>query len=387
MARLEWFVRYGGDSDKNLGDVAGDTNTFLLVGDSDLIQDTDFWQGGFFYINDSLGNDNERVILNSSSDGKLVLEWSLPASDSEPTTAATYEIWDLWAPSMVHQAMNQAIRHAWRFFPNIVEAEQHIITEGRLEYPLDSTGFNDNGDPGTNMFPLVSEVLQVWIENSRSSQFGQVTSTTSVVAFTDTLNIYTTDSDGTVVTTDFLISVYDGPGAGQLRQLNTQDTLGVFTVDTDWTVDLDTNSRFRFWDPSTGHEDDWYRVYGVQFDQPENPDRLYLLKHYPAANGMRVRVKYEAQSTDFAMDTDESAVPEEYIVYKSLSILYDGLVGENRVDRSAHAGLAEYYDQLAEKFIRDNGRRLPGATLWAEEDVGSYSGNQDEANPLDWNWG
>ena len=384
---MEWFLRYGGDTSKNLGDITGSTNTFILIGDSDLVQDTDFWQGGWAYVTDSVGADNERMIVNSSSNGQIDLEWPLPTSDSEPTSAATYEIWDGWPPSHIHNTMNRAIRHAHRFWPDIVVSENVVHVTGKLRYDLtsdiiqpDRPGDSD-GSLGT---PVPSEILQVWLEVDRNSHRGDLTTFTSATVFSDSLNEWSTNEDGDVVDSDWLISVYDGAGAGELRQLNTWDTNGVFTVDTDWTATLDTTSRYRAWNPSSGNDDEWYRMFAVGFDQIESPNYYELKQLYPAAYGLRMRLVYIAQSTDMTVDTDVTRVPLEYVQYKAMSFLYAEMVGDNQHDRASNAGQTEYYGQLADDLVRKDTPTQPAGTLWQERDHGSYSGYNDDLNPLDW---
>jgi len=114
-----------------------------------------------------------------------------------------------------------------------------------------------------------------------------------------------------------------------LRQLNTWDSNGLFTVDTDWTRAPDTNSKWKAWNPSTDEAHEWYRVFAARFDELENPNRVNLVHRYPGAYGMRLRFKYVAQSSDFAADTDVSRVPLEYITYKSMSFLYAEMVSDN----------------------------------------------------------
>ena len=99
---------------------------------------------------------------------------------------------------------------------------------------------------------------------------------------------------------------------------------------------------------------------------------------------MRIRLSYLAQTTDFDTDADITRTPLEYLVYKSLSLIYSELVPDNRHDRAAHAATAEYWNTMAEKFAREEGKRLPAQTWWSEEDYGDRSGRGSRINPLDW---
>ena len=372
-ARLEFFMRYGSNTPKPLTDgEAGSTHTASLVNDTDLGQDSDFWAGEWLYIpTDS----EERMITASSSGGNLILDWPL---SSIPTSDDTYEIWGLWPPSMVNDAINRANRHAWRFFPNIVTAETVVYTQDLQKQGLAAS---DLTQPDI-VYPGVADVFQVYLETSRTATYGQVTSTAATaVTFNDT--DYSFDSDD-VPDSDWLISVYDGPSIGQLRPMVSVDSDGLFTVDTDWAPAVTTDSRYTLWNPTTDSPDEWHKLVALGFDQPENPDFMYFKANYPAAYGMRLRIIYEAQSTDFGADSDETTVPLEYLLYKSLGFLYANMVGDNRHDRAAHAGLAEYYADLAAQFAQQEQRNLPARTMWMEYDPGTYDGPSNLIDPLGW---
>jgi hypothetical protein len=187
------------------------------------------------------------------------------------------------------------------------------------------------------------------------------------------------------VDSDYLLSIYAGPGAGTLRQLNTVDSNLLFTVDTDYAASdaLTTDSKYAMWDPTTDAQEEWYRLTAVRFGAMEYPDYFELRSLYPSAYGMRFRITYVENTTDLTVESAFTTVPEEYMAFKSLSMLYDELVGDNRHDRASHAGLAEYYDQLAQAFVQQNRRTLPAATLWQEQDLAG-GGWADVIDPLGW---
>lgn len=375
-SRQEWFLRYGGASKQLTDGEAGSTHTTSLVNDTDLGQDSDFWMGQWYY---TPTDSEERIVTASSSGGNLSLEWPL---SSVPTSDDTYELWGLFAPSDVNNKMNQSIRQAWRFFPNIVAAESLIMQTGIIKYGLLGS---DMSQPD-NANPSVAEVLQIHIEVNRDVRRGQVTSTGAAgLTFTDANFGY--DSDF-LVDSDWLISIYDGPGSGQLRQLNTVDSDLLFTVDTDYgsTDTLTSDSKYAAWNPTTDDQAEWFELTAARFDQLENPDYFELRTLYPGADGMRIRVTYVEQTTDILTDSDEMRVPEQWLTNKVLSLLYASLVGDNRHDRSANASVAGYYADLANEFAQQEGRRSPAATMWQESEWGGgyYSGYSDRLNPLDW---
>ena len=378
MARMEFFMRYG-SGNSVICDSAASTSTPLVSFDNtdgaavSLPQDSDFWVGSWLF---DLAQSEERLITVSNSSGEITPEYGFSVAAS---SGDSFEIWDLWPPSDVHQKMNMTLRNSWRMFPNIVSAETIVLQDGIVRYGiLDS----DLTQPD-NTNPSLAYVLQLHIERNSRVRRGQVTSTGTAVTFTDTN--FPFDSD-TTLDTDYLIGIYAGPGAGTLRQINTLDSDLLFTVDTDYAASdaLTTDSKFSVWDPTTDAQQEWYRLTAVRFNALEYPDYLELRQLYPGYYGMRLRVTYVENTTDLLAEAELTRVPEEYVAFKSLSMLYDELVGDNRHDRASMAGLAEYYHTLAEDFVRQNRRTLPAGTLWQEEDLAGGSQWSDLSDPLGW---
>ena len=369
-ARLEFFMRYGAGYVALTS--AGDTTALVLTSTS-LSQDTDFWKAAWVYAVES---SEERYITQSSSDGALHMEFAETAAS---TSGDLIEIWDQWPPSAVHQAINQAHRNSWRFFPDIRICENVIICEDKLKYGLATSDLNGPDTADDN--PAVAEVLQVWIERSNNAVNGQITSTSATSnAANDTESTPDTDADS-----DYLISFYDGVGVGQLREVVSWDSDGLITWDTEAATEPDTTTKYKIWHPEVGAQvEDWYKLTAARFVPLEYPDYMYLTQRYPSAYGLRMRLIYSAQTTDFADDTATTYVPEEWLLWKTLAILHAGVVGDNRADRASEAGLASYYDELAQKFVADEGRTLPAMTHWVEKDVSGYSAYSDDQNPLGW---
>lgn len=378
QARMEFFMRYGSgnsvicDSDNSTatGVISFDNSDGAAVS---LPQDSDFWVGSWLF---DLAQSEERLITVSNSSGLITAEYGFTAAAS---SGDSFEIWDLWPPSDVHQKMNMTLRNAWRMFPNIVTAESIVLQEGIIRYGLLDT---DLTQPDlTN--PSVAYVLQMHIERNSRVIRGQVTSTGTAATFTDNTFPYDSDKE---VDSDWLIGFYDGPGGGALRQLNTVDSNLLFTVDTDYaaTDAVTTDSKWAAWNPTTDMQQEWYKMTAVKFNQPEYPDWFELRQLYPWAYGLRLRVTYVENTTDLLAEAETTRVPEEYIVFKTLSMLYDELVGDNRHDRAVHSGLAEYYDQLAQDFVQKSRRTLPHATLWTETDAAGYDQWSDFSNPMGW---
>jgi hypothetical protein len=374
---MEFFMRYGSNNSV-LCDSLATTDSDISFDNTDgaavsLPQDSDFWVGSWLF---DLAQSEERLITVSNSSGGITPEFGFTLAAS---SGDSFEIWDLWPPSDIHAKMNMTLRNSWRIFPNIVNAESIIMQEGLVRYGLIDS---DLTQPDL-VNPSIAYVLQMFIEKNNRVIRGQVSSTGAAgLTFTDASFPYDSDDE---VDSDYLLSIYAGPGAGTLRQLNTVDSNLLFTVDTDYAASdaLTTDSKYAMWDPTTDAQEEWYRLTAVRFGAMEYPDYFELRSLYPSAYGMRFRITYVENTTDLTVESAFTTVPEEYMAFKSLSMLYDELVGDNRHDRASHAGLAEYYDQLAQAFVQQNRRTLPAATLWQEQDLAG-GGWADVIDPLGW---
>ena len=332
------------------------------------------WVGSWLY---DLAQSEERLVTVSNSSGQITAEYGFTLAAS---SGDSFELWDLWPPSDVHQKMNMTLRNSWRMFPNIVIAETMVVQQGLVRYGLLDTDLTQSDM--TN--PSCAYVIQMHIERNSKVYRGQITSTAATTTrFTDNAFPYDSDKE---VDSDWLIGFYNGPGGGQLRQINTVDSDLLFTMDTDMlgTDLLTTDTLYAAWNPTTDMQREWFPLTAVRFDQLEYPNYFELRQLYSWAYGQRIRITYVEQTTDFTAEADVTRVPEEYVVFKSLSMLYDELVADNRHDRQSHSGLAQYYDELAQDFVAKNRRILPASMLWSEVDYADGSAWSGMSNPLSW---
>src|SRR3990167_6538278 len=108
-SRQEFFLRYGNDS-AITADSDASTVLVTFADPAFITQDTDYWQNDWLY-DVTLGE--ERTILNSSSGGGIDVEFPFSVAAS---SGDSFEIWGLWPPSVIHDAINRANRHSWRMF-------------------------------------------------------------------------------------------------------------------------------------------------------------------------------------------------------------------------------------------------------------------------------
>jgi len=360
LARMPFYLRYGSGSI-----VLGSTEqTVTQLAAAELTQPEKFWQAQYAWIVESSAERRVTEYDVGSTAGLLSLEYALSAAAA---SSDSIEITSIWPPTQIHEAINAAIASASKHYPDVVTDESLVLEENKMVYSLS----------GLTSTPW--QILQVYVEQPASSITGQPTAATGTT-ITDAAQDFSTND------TDHFVSVYAGTGSGQLRETSTGSSGGQLTVAT-WTTTPDTTSFYRYWDAGD-QQIDWYRVHDVNFDNVEYPDNLYFSELYSGSYGARIRLKYLSNNNSLAADSDVTTVPVLYISHKVLSLLHDSLIGDNRVDRSVHASLAEYYDSLAEKYLVQTPRRRPAGTLWRGEASGAQSTRNDSiGDPLKWRGG
>lgn len=368
LSRQEFFRKYA----KNGYFKATTADTTEVADTVSLKQSDDYWQGQILY--DATIEEERMITAFDAGAHKLIPEFEFStgiSSDDE------FEIWSLWPPSAVHDAIDASIEEAWKIFPRTVTNERIIYQEDVTRYQFDSDSLNPFTD---DTYPPIGILLSIWIEKSRNAITGMATGG-------DSTQIEDTDMDSpdTTADTDWFVSIYAGTGVGQLREVSSVDSDGIISLSEDLATNPDTTSEYALWDVAKGEqEDEWEKLTALNLDRLEYPDWMYLTKTYPEAEGMRFRLRYVAASPTLSADTDEVYIPREYIWYKALSILFASVTIDIGVDRSAYAGLSDYFGQKADKYAAEHGRPMPPMDLWMEEDVSGYTGAGDQIDPLGW---
>ena len=357
LARMPFYMRYGTGSI-----ITGSTEqTVTAIAAADLTQPDNFWNQSFVWAVESSA---ERLVTDfdvGSTSGVLNLEYALSAVVS---SSDSIEITALWPPTQIHETINNVIALVSKQYPDVVTDQTLVVEENKMTYALS----------GLSTTPW--QMLQVYIEQPGSSISGQPTAA-AATTLTDSAQDFSTND------TDHFLSIYAGTGSGQLRETSTGSSDGQLTVTT-WTTTPDTTSFYRYWDASN-QQIDWHRIGDVRFDGVEYPDNMEFSELYSGAYGARIRLVYLANQNSLAADSDVTAVPLLYITHKTLALLHDSMIGDNRVDRGVHASLAEYYAGLADKYLADAPRRRPAVTLWRGEPEGKqYSRRDNICDPLGW---
>jgi hypothetical protein len=160
----------------------------------------------------------------------------------------------------------------------------------------------------------------------------------------------------------WLISIYGGTGAGQLRTVGSATSTAV-TPSLAFTTAPDSTSKYAVWDPDE-QTNQWEQILSASFDAKEYPSYIYLTKAFPTSLGLRMRLEYTHKPSALTSDASVTAVPTEFLISKILSILFGQKVNDNRVDRNRYANLEEYRRQIAEQYRAVRAFQQPDSTVW-----------------------
>lgn len=343
--------------------LTGTPTTTKLSSSDRLVQEDNTWTNSYVYIVDGVCAGESRLITgHTRQDGTLILEYPLP---SAPSASDTIEITGRWSPEALHKALNFGIRDGQKAYPDTEVDETIIIQEKVLEYDL------------TSMTRIPWQIRQIYLEEgSQYSYTGTATAGASDYLDT-TLEFSPSDISG------YHLSIYDGTGAGQLRTIDTYTaSTGRIVPTEDFTTSPATDSKFRVWS-SSEQLMPWTPLTTVKIDQEEFPTKLWIDSGLDSWNGYRLRIVHLSLPLALSSDTDETAVPRDFVCHKALSYLHDRMIGLTSADKALHGDASELHDQIAELYKQKNPRRAIPAMM-IQKMSGYPSTLSDTGNPLGW---
>ena len=336
--------------DYRLGTATGGTTTTLL--DSARTETTSNNWTGHLYITSGALADTELDIISYTTG-----QFTFAQQASSLAAGVTYELWSIWRPSDVNEAINIALRNAYPAWFTETIGDKLVVCEEKLEYTL----------------PTMTELLNVYIERCDEYFSGTATSG-STSSLTDSTASWTTNAYA-----GWHCVIYDGTGAGQyaLVASNTATSVSLTTTGYNWTVAPDTTSKYMLKDELEVTRDK-YRL-GAWYTVPrKNPTTLYLTSD-DYVDGMYIRLHYISAPAELTTDAGTTDVPVEYIVNKAMAELYlmrTNDVGFEHAD--AFATKAAQHQALADRFAELHHMRYPPVTMRRESETWTPS------YPSDW---
>jgi hypothetical protein len=327
----------------------GANPTVKSISDPILAQSEDIWTGQWWY---NIRNGECRLIteFDPASD-KIKFEYaaSLPIAYSAgppEVPADTYEIHSIWNAFELHAAINRAIEDGYPSFFDIFTDETLVIKDHTLTYSMASFA----------TAPWI--ITKIWIENPTSHMRGTATSATLTSVSDSGVDLSTAKAG-------WLVSIYDGTGAGQVRTVTSLTGVHQLNVAA-WTVTPDSTSKYCVWDPSD-QLNDWTRLQSVRFNAKESPTLFYLGETFSGHVGFRIRVEYISKPLVLATESASTSIPKEFILHKALSYLYGQKVNDNRADRQRYESLQQFHYQQAEIYRQAHAYNAPDTTIWSNQ--------------------
>lgn len=351
--RMPFFRRIGNESSVAAGATA------IRVTDPDLTQKDKYWNNSFFYHVDS--EESSLILSYNANTHELLLERPLPTI---PVAADTYEIHSIWNADDIREATNRAIQSARQtFFITAINEDTCMVTDV-LQYRLTVAAFDTS----------------VWILNkiyveypTNAAQFDASSATSTTVTAPST-------ADLTDVENGWILTVYDGDGAGQVRSVSSVAGQ-VITIESAWDNQPDTTSRIKVFDPN---KSSWYPFHNFHTDSVEYPTFVRFSHRNPDYDGGRFRFEYLGVSPTVDADDDLIYLPQEYLINKVCSLLHGQVLNGTKSDKEAHYAEFKRYQEEADSYLVRNAPHSPSIHM-RHPDAHVNSFYRDREDPLNWN--
>ena len=341
--------------------------TSTSFADATLTQEQDFWKNQWWY---NIRSGDVRLVTRFAADTNVcylespVSSAILVASAGPPVVAAdTYELHSVFNAYEIHAAIDRAIEYGYPSFFDVVTDETLILKEDTLAYTIS----------GLTNLPWIPTKL--WLEVPTSVMRGTATSG-GVTSLVDTA------ANFTGVNSSYLVSIYAGTGAGQLRSVATLTGTTQINISLAWTTNPDSTSKYAVWNP-TDQRNDWRRLQAVRFNTKENPTIMYLTENYDSLVGCRLRLEYISKPISLTTESSTTIVPKEFIIHQAIHFLADQKINDNRADRSRYELLSQKHLEQAELYRQSHAFNMPEITLWTPV-IGRQQDYGIDGDPLHW---
>lgn len=355
--RMPFFRYYNGLSTATSGSTAA-----KLV-DTKLTQKDGFWTSAFAFMRTGAALGDVREVSEFQSKDDTIM----PDRDFSAAVVAgdEYELHTIWNAFELHDAINRAISEGFSAFFDVAMDESLVVQADTLEYTLPT------------LANKIWRVVKVFVERPTTAIMGTATAG-GASTISDAARNFVTDG----VVAGWRVSIYDKTGKGQLATIASASGSQI-TVTAPWTTQPDATSRYKVWDPSAQRLT-WERMRGVRFDSKEFPAKMYLSGSLTAYYGSRVRLQVLCKPAELTEEASTTVVPEEYIVLKAVSILWDQRKSDNRFDRQQAGQNSADYQQKADTYKAMKAWDAPDGTMWLDEDEAGVTVSDPLGNPMGW---
>jgi hypothetical protein len=358
--QMEFFKRY---ADGELA-LTGTPTTTSLASSSLTQSQSDYWKGGWVYIASGTQLGAERRITTFNPTGDILTpEYPLAGA---PASGDKIEIHDLWSPTMIHQAINRALKEAGRvFFDSNIDSTL-VARSDRTLYDISA------------ITPAIWKINQIWIEQVEETHIFQPidyeeSGTDYILAIPVEVCTVADQYNG------WLLSIYDGPGAGQVVTI-TDSLQASLLLETSLDPVPTSASYMRIWNPNSDDRQH-YQLTGFRVDDAEFPNKIWVDPLRSDLLGYRLMIQYAHLPVDLTLDTSATTVPQEYIVNKARAFLHEDRMNDNRPDSARHAQLAQVFHGRADDYLMRYPRRHPAGTV---QTTANHFVGGDAIDPMGW---
>lgn len=319
-------------------------STTTLVDTAGLLQPNDYWNGQTLYNVDT-GVSRYIADFVQSSKTLTVLE----PFPNAIAAGVDYEIWSTFTPATVMSAINAALRDAWPFFFDTVEARVVIQNNVGTSYSLS----------GLAVAPR--QINAVAIEIMASSVTGQVTTVVAQNRLKDTNRTFVAADVGKE------IRIYEGTSSGDIRTISSIVDSNTVEVSVNFTATLSTTSKYRM--VNVNEQTHGYTT--IREWRPNsynNPTAIRLGSHPFGLEGFVMRLTYVAEYPALTVEASTTNAPQEYVELAALARLFSiKLTGAPASEvRNWGAAYQSLTEQLA-SYTAKNRYSQPNTTFLAPE--------------------
>jgi hypothetical protein len=361
-----------------------------MIISTSLAQEENYWKGGWALLTRaSDGSQSIRKITSYNYGSSTIFVDR--AFDPAPAAGDQVEIYDTFSPMLIHEAINDAISYAGRYFPKSVE--DHTLT----------LGLSDTWDEQATCYNLTGLAEKIWRLNAiRVSTDVVARSFTARTRPSSDLPFEWDETKGEVYL-PLSFNILDDQFIGWTVEYTLANGTKISAPITDTVAYLTGNSFTNVISYAKELEDTYsvggeavtirtstnldielsktFRVISFRLDTPEYPSYLWIEEPPISLLGHMLILDYETIPTELTSDLITTTIPEKFILHHAQMYLHESMMNDNRSDMARHERLAGYHKQKADEYELKFPLRRPASSQMFD----SYEQRaNDISDPLGW---